>query len=66
MALRRYLVLGEETDTAWCPDWYPLFVAAKYCNCPPWELLGQSIYWKDKALIAFTAENEARKILEAH
>lgn len=62
MALRRYLVLEEETETAWCPNWYPTIQAAKYLGCKPWELLEQSVWWRDKALIAMTAEQQAQKI----
>jgi hypothetical protein len=57
-------VLGEETETAKCPDWYSLIQAAKYLNVAPWVLMDQSIYWQDKALKSITAENQARKILE--
>lgn len=66
MALRRYLVLGQETETAWCPDWYVTIQAAKYLGCEPWKLMEQSIYWQDKALKSMTAEHEARSILEQH
>lgn len=44
------------------PD-YALFQAAKYCNCPPWELLEQSIVWKFKALDYLSAEAEAQDII---
>ena len=66
MGLRRYLVLQEETDTAHCPDWYGTMQAAKYLNVAPWELLEQSVYWKDKALVAMTAEHEAAEIKRQH
>lgn len=66
VALRRYLVLGEETETAWMPDWYPVFAAAETLHCPPWELLEQSVYWRDKALIKRKAEAQARAELEKH
>lgn len=66
VALRRWLVLETETESAWCPAWYPLFVAANYLHVPPWELLDQSVYWRDKALIAQAAEAGARKILQQH
>lgn len=46
-----------------CPEWYALIQAAKYLGVPPWELMEQSVWWQDKALIAMTAENEAQKIL---
>lgn len=49
-----------------CPDWYPLFVAADRCHCPPWELLQQSVWWHDKALIAVEAENGAQRIKQEH
>lgn len=64
MALRRYLTLGGiQTEDIYCPDWYPIIQAAKYLNVAPWELLAQSIYWRDKALIAMTAERQSAKIL---
>jgi len=47
-----------------CPDWYALIQAAKYLGVAPWMLLEQPIFWQDKALIAATAEAQARKILE--
>lgn len=49
-----------------CPDWYGLMQAAKYIGCPPWELLSVSIWWRDKAIIAMSAEAEASKILQEH
>jgi hypothetical protein len=48
------------------PEWYPLFKAAEYCHCPPWELLGQSVWWKDKALIALSAENKAAELRQKY
>jgi hypothetical protein len=61
--LRRFLILGEETELARCPDWYPVFKAAQFCNCKPWELVKESVFWKDKALKALTAEAEAQEFL---
>jgi hypothetical protein len=60
--LRRYLVLGEETELARCPDWYPFIKAAQYLNCKPWELMEApgATYWKEKALKARTAEIQAQ------
>jgi len=55
-------VLGEETETAYCPDWYPIIQAAKYLNVSPWELLDRSVWWRDKALIAMAAESQAQEI----
>jgi hypothetical protein len=47
------------------PDWYVIIKAAKYLGVPPWELMKQSIFWREKALIAMAAENDARKQKEA-
>jgi hypothetical protein len=67
--LRRYLVfsaLGTESDSVQCPDYYALFKAAQVCNCTPWELLEQGIWWREKALIVQSAENEASEQIAAH
>jgi len=40
------------------PDWYPLLRAAKYLNVPPWELLDQPLFWREKALIAERVDAE--------
>ena len=57
--LGRYLatdgLMGE------IPDWYVIIKAAKYLGVPPWDLMKQSIFWREKALIAMAAENDARK-----
>lgn len=55
-------MLGETTETAWCPDWYALIQSAKYLNVAPWDLLDQSVWWRDKALIAMSAEQSAQEI----
>jgi len=60
------LVLGEETETARCPDWYAVIQAAKYLGVAPWEMLEQSVFWFDKAIIAISAENQAQEILRKH
>lgn len=57
---------GGESELYYCPKWYAVIQAAKYLGVAPWELLEQSIYWEDKAFIAMTAEQEARKILGSH
>lgn len=44
------------------PVGYALFKAAQFCNCPPWELLAQSVYWRDRALVYLTGENQGREI----
>jgi len=59
-------VLEQETETAWCPDWYAHIQAAKYLGIDPGKLLELPIWWKQKAFVAMTAENEARRILEKH
>jgi hypothetical protein len=61
IALQRYLTTKGLAGA--CPDWYPVFVAADVCHCAPWELLAQSVYWRDKALIKNAAESNAAKIL---
>lgn len=59
-------MLQQETETAWCPDWYALIQASKYLNCKPWELMEVSIFWKHVALKSMTAEYEAKQILDQH
>jgi len=59
--LRRYLATDGKMGAY--PDYYPIMQAAKYIGCPPWELLEQSAWWQDKALICMTAENEAQEII---
>lgn len=56
---------GIASDFA-CPDWYGLIQAAKYLNVAPWQLLEQSVYWRDKAIIAMSAEHDAQDILNQH
>lgn len=46
-----------------CPDWYSLYQAARYMHVPPWELAKQSIWWRDKAVLAMNAEKQADDIL---
>lgn len=31
---------------------------------PPWELACQSIWWRDKAVIAMNAERQAQEIMD--
>ena len=61
MHLRRYLATEGKNDAWICPDWYMLMQAAKYLNVAPWVLMEQSIYWRDKALKAMTAEYQAQE-----
>jgi hypothetical protein len=44
------------------PDWYPVFQAAKYLNMSVPDLIKESIWYLDKALIAISAENGAQEI----
>jgi len=60
--LRRWLVLNETTALAWCPDWYSLMQAAKYLGVAPWDLMARSVWWRDKAVIAASAEAQADDI----
>ncbi len=64
--LRRFLSLAGESDTWPCPEWYPIFQASRFIGVAPWELAAQSVWWRQKALIAMEAEEGARKILEQH
>lgn len=48
------------------PPYYEWFKAAKVCNCTVWELAEAPPFWREKALIVLSAENEAREQLEAH
>jgi hypothetical protein len=43
------------------PEDYKIFKAAQYCNCKPWELVEQSLFWTFKALDYMSAEEEAQK-----
>jgi hypothetical protein len=58
-------MLGVESETWTYPDWYPMFVAGDILHCPPWEVLEHSVYWRDKAHIKQTAEQQAREIIKA-
>jgi hypothetical protein len=60
--LRRYL--ETEGFTGQCPEWYAHIQAAKYLGIDPEDLLKKSIYWRDKALVAMTAEAKAQKTLQ--
>lgn len=61
--LRRYLVLNEETDLAECYDWYTFLKAARWLGVAPWVLSEQSIYWREKAVIAMNAEAQAQEVI---
>jgi hypothetical protein len=37
--------------------------AAKYLGVAPWDLQAQSLYWRQKALTALTAESQAQEII---
>jgi hypothetical protein len=50
-----------EGNMGHCPDWYVLMQAAKYLKVAPWDLMKQSIFWRDKALKAIAAETSAQK-----
>lgn len=45
------------------PDWYPLLRAARYLNVAPWNLAERNVAWMHIALMAESAENEARDAL---
>ncbi len=49
-----------------CPDWYGYMQAAKYLGIPVPDIPSVPIWWVEKALVAMTAENEAREIIDQH
>ncbi len=46
-----------------CPEDYNLFKAAQYLGVAPWELMEQSVWWQERAIMFMNAEAEAAKIL---
>jgi len=38
--------------------------AARYLGVPPWELARMPVYWRDRALLFESVENQARSYLE--
>jgi hypothetical protein len=56
-------MLDLDTDEYVCPDFYVGIQAARYLNVAPWDLLEQSVWWRDKALISMTAEKQARDVV---
>jgi hypothetical protein len=64
--LQRYLVLSASntaSDSYPCPDWYVVIAVAKYLGVAPWQLMEESVWWQDKAMVAMAAEAQAQKIL---
>jgi len=47
-----------------CPEWYSLYQAARYMNVPPYELVKQSVWWRDKAVLAINAEAQAQETID--
>lgn len=48
------------------PEDYPLFKAAQWLGVAPWDLLKQSYWWTDRALLFLSVENEAQAWLNEH
>lgn len=44
------------------PEWYVLLRAARYLQVAPWDLAARPTTWMDWALMAESAENEARAV----
>lgn len=60
-------MLKGESDTWPCPDWYPIRVVAKDYHVLPDDVMERmSLYWKERTLIALTAESQAQEILSKH
>ena len=53
-----------EGDLGAMPEDYPLFKAAQWLGVAPWELMKQSFYWKERALLFMSAENEAQALAQ--
>jgi len=49
-----------------CPEDYNLFKVAQYLGVAPWELMEQSFWWQERAIMFMNAESAAAKILEQH
>ena len=64
VGLRRWL--ATDGKMGYCPEDYPLWVAAERCHCPPWELAKQGVWWKDRALVVRSAESYAKEEKEKH
>jgi len=62
--LGRYIAMGGKMGA--CPEDYSLVKAAQWLGVAPWELMEQSIWWRDRAIMFMNAEAEAQKILDAH
>lgn len=44
------------------PEDYLVYRAARYCNCPPWEIEDRDDYWLEKVLLYASADAEAEQI----
>jgi hypothetical protein len=49
-----------------CPEDYNLVKAAQYLGVAPWELMEQSIWWQERAILFMNAEAGAQKIIDSH
>ena len=58
--------IGFHSENYRCPEWYADALAARWLGIPVPEIINVPIYWIDKAIIAMSAENQARKNLENH
>jgi hypothetical protein len=45
------------------PSWYLNLLAADRLHCSVFELMRQPITWRERALVATSAENEAQDVL---
>ncbi len=48
------------------PDDYALVQAARYLGVAPWDLIEQSTWWIDRALMFMTEEHEAKQSIDQH
>jgi hypothetical protein len=49
-----------------CPEDYNVVQTARYLGVAPWELMQQSIWWQERAILFMNAETQAAKIKEQH
>jgi hypothetical protein len=49
-----------------CPEDYNLVKAAQYLGVAPWELMKQSIWWRERAIKFMNAETQAAQIRKQH
>ncbi len=57
---------GWSTSAFPCPDFYGVVSSARYYNTTPWDMLEQSTYWQEIAVISSKGEASAQKVIAEH